>query len=106
MAIEPLPSQRQPVELSTSLARLEALIGSARPDALSTIAAQWEHLLGRRLAGHCRLGSLHDRTLVVEADEPAVAEQLRWSASDLVGAVNALVGAEAVVAVEVRSSRR
>jgi predicted nucleic acid-binding Zn ribbon protein len=102
MAIEPLPSQRRPVELSESLARLGSLIGSARPDTLATVTSQWEQVVGSRLARHCRLRSLHDRTLVVEADEPAVAEQVRWSAGDLVGAVNAMVGRDAVDAVEVR----
>ena len=49
--------------------------------------------------------SLRDATLVVTVDDPTWATQLRWFEADLVARLQAVVGADAVVGIEVRVAR-
>jgi len=88
--------------MGDSLRRLQRLIGSARPDTLSTLTDHWQQVIGRRLAAHCELESLHHGTLVVRCSDGGVAEQLRWMSADLVAAANAVLGGPEVSTVEVR----
>jgi hypothetical protein len=71
---------------------MQRFLGALRPDALRTLQANWTLLVGGRLAASCHLHSVRDGCMVVETTEPAVAEQLRWAASDLVAAANAVLG--------------
>lgn len=78
-------------------------LGLARGDAFATIDEHWVQLVGSRLAAWCRPESLRSGRLVVSTSVPAVAEQLRWQARDLVTAVQDLCADAGVVErVEVR----
>lgn len=106
MGWEPLPHQRESMtDLSSTLGRLHTTLGFARPDTVALLSAQWESLLGSRLAARCELESLRGTELVIGVDDPAVAEHLRWSSTDLVAAANAVCGAEVVESVSVRIRR-
>jgi len=103
---EPLPGDRDDAqELGSVLERLHRTLGLARPDAVTAIQQHWSGLLGRELAASCRLDSLHHETLVVVVEDPAVAEHLRWSAQELLGAVNALCGGTVAAELQVRVRR-
>jgi hypothetical protein len=80
------------VSLDQSLASVQRFLGVLRPDALRTLQANWVLLVGGRLAAVCRLSSVRDGCMLIETSEPAVAEQLRWLATDLVAAANAVLG--------------
>ncbi len=95
----------EPLELSDSLAELQRYLGTAKPASLSTLGDAWDQLIGIRLAEHCRLHSIRHGTLVVEASEPAVAEQLKWMRVDLRDAANAVLGGSEITTVEVRLVR-
>jgi predicted nucleic acid-binding Zn ribbon protein len=106
MAIEPLPSERNTVHtLGASLERLHRSMGLARPDAVRVLEDSWSGLVGARLARTCRLDSLRGGRMTIAVDDPAVAEHLRWQASDLAAAANQLCGGEVVEEVVIRVSR-
>ena len=103
MTWEPLPDRESsPRDLSSVLARLHRSIGLAKPDTLLVLEHHWVSLPGPDLAERCRLESLRGTELVIAVDDPAVAEHLRWSASDLCAAVNSLCDGEVVDQVSVK----
>ena len=103
MGWEPLPDDQRSVRpVSSSVERLRRTLGLARADTFAQVEESWTHLVGQRLAPHAQPRSLRDGVLVVVAQDPAVADHLRWSASDLAEAVNAVCGGAGVTQVEVR----
>jgi len=104
---EPLPGDAHDThELASVIERLHHTLGLARPDSVTTIQQHWTSLLGKDLAPSCRLEALHHETMVVAVEDPAIAEHLRWSASELLGAVNALCGGEVASELQVRVRRQ
>ncbi|MFM7063686.1 MAG: DUF721 domain-containing protein [Actinomycetes bacterium] len=103
MGWEPLPDEQRSVRpVSTSVERLSRTLGLARADTFAQVEESWSQLVGQRLAPHAQPRSLRDGVLVVVAQDPAVAEHLRWSSADLAQAVNAVCGGAEVTRVEVR----
>lgn len=103
MGWEPLPEDRTTMRpVNSSLDRLRRTLGLARADTMGIVESSWSQLVGARLATRCAPRSLRDGTLLVAAPDPAVAEHLRWSATDLAAAVNAVCGGAVVRSVEVR----
>lgn len=106
MTWEPLADgDAQPRDLSSVLGRLHTTMGLARPDTLVVLEDNWMSLLGTDLASRCKLDSVRGSELVVAVDDPAVAEHLRWSSSDLCAAINALCGGMVVESLAVRVRR-
>jgi hypothetical protein len=90
---EPLPQQVDHThELSDVLGTLHRRLGLARPDVLATLEQHWVALLGPELAEQCRVESVRHDRLVLVVDDPAVAEHLRWSSKELLGAANSICG--------------
>ena len=103
MGWEPLPDDRRTIRpVTSSLERLRRTLGLARSDTFAQVEESWTQLVGHRLAPHAQPRSLRDGVLVVVAQDPAVAEHFRWSATDLAQAVNAVCGGDEVTSVEVR----
>lgn len=103
MGWEPLPDDRRTIRpVTSSLERLRRTLGLARSDTFAQVEESWTQLVGQRLAPHAQPRSLRDGVLVVVAQDPAVAEHLRWSANDLAQAVNAVCGSDQVTSVDVR----
>jgi predicted nucleic acid-binding Zn ribbon protein len=103
---EPLPEQVDHThELSDVLGTLHRRLGLARPDVLSTLDRHWASLLGAELAAHCTLESVRQGRLVIVADDPAIAEHLRWSSQDLLGAANSVCGGAAFDELTVKVAR-
>ena len=106
MSWEPLS---EPVDhtrpLQDVLGTLHRRLGLARPDVLATLDEHWTSLLGAELASHCRVESVRHERLVVVVDDPAVAEHLKWSAKDLLGAANSLCGGDTFTELTVKVAR-
>jgi len=92
-------------DLASSLGRLSATMGFARPDTVQLLERHWNALLGPALAGQCRLDAVRGTELVVAVTDPAVAEHLRLSARDLCAAVNAICDGAVVDELTVRVRR-
>lgn len=82
----------EPLALQRSLGVLQRYLGALRPDAMRTIQAGWPSMVGARIAELCWIHSVRDGLLVVQTDEPAVAQQLEWATRDLLDGLNALLG--------------
>ena len=71
------------MRLSEVLETISERMGVAGPDVLGAIFGRWEHLVGAALAAHVRPVRLRDVTLVVVADHPAWAAQVRHLAPEI-----------------------
>jgi predicted nucleic acid-binding Zn ribbon protein len=92
-----------PVPLSEALAALSERIGIAAPDVLSVVFGRWEQLVGEAMAVHVRPLKLQNRTLVLAADHPAWATQVRHLATEIVAKIaEACAPAEPPERLEVR----
>lgn len=91
--------------LSRTLGVVEARLGLARADAVAVLESRWNELLGDDLATLSELVSLRDGVLVIQVDDPAVADGLKWMTSDLVAASNDICGGEFVSDVRVTIRR-
>jgi len=67
----------------------------AGPDVLGVIFGHWEEIVGPSMAAHVRPQRLRDDTLVVVADHPAWATQVRHLAADILNSVRAACGGAA-----------
>jgi predicted nucleic acid-binding Zn ribbon protein len=98
------PPDRGPRPVRESLDRLAAGLGGGRGDSASLAAlfTRWEEAVGGDVAAHARPLSLRDGRLVVGADDPAWAAQLRWLEAHLLRRLGDLLGPDVVTAVDVR----
>jgi len=76
-----------PVRLSEVLETVSERMGVAGPDVLGAIFGRWEQLVGAAMAAHVRPLRLHDATLVVMADHPAWATQVRHLTPEILARV-------------------
>ena len=96
-------SQRDPLPVAVSLDRVSRLFGAPPARVLTSVFARWEELVGREIAAHAAPRSLRDGALVIVADQPAWAAQLRFMATDLLARVQAEVEAAEVTKIEIRT---
>jgi predicted nucleic acid-binding Zn ribbon protein len=89
-----------------ALSRVAAALGMPAPDALGAVFGRWPELVGPALAARARPRSLRDRTLVVVADDPVWAAQLRWLEAELLSRIAAVAGPGVCERVEVRVEAR
>lgn len=95
-----------PRPVGDALARLSAALGMPAPDALGAVFGRWAELVGPALAARARPRSLCDGTLVVVADDPVWAAQLRWLEGELCSRIAAVAGPGVCERVEVRVEAR
>ena len=89
---DPLPEE--PLALQRSLGLLQRYLGALRPDAVRTMQAGWPSMVGANIAELCWIRSVRGGVLVVQTNEPAVAQQLEWATRDLLDGLNALLGSD------------
>jgi predicted nucleic acid-binding Zn ribbon protein len=101
---QPLPSasDRDPVPLVESLERLVGGWGAASTGTTRSLFAEWDDIVGPRLAAQARPRSLRQGTLVVAVSDPAWATQLRFLEADLVARIQATTGTSEVRSIQVR----
>jgi len=87
------PHPEDPMPLAESLQAVSERMGMAGPDVLRIVFGSWEDVVGTALAAHVHPLRLQDATLVVVADHPAWATQVRHLASDVLGRLREVCGA-------------
>lgn len=91
--------------VGSSLGHLHRVLGLARPDTLRLLEEHWPSIVGARLATRCEVLSVRRGEMIVEVDDSALAEHLRWSARDLVAAADAVCGEGVVESLVVKVRR-
>lgn len=90
-----------PTALSSSLGRLSRRPGWGERLGAARVEAAWETIVGEGLAAHCEPVRLAGRVLVVRAESPAWATQLRYLTLQLTERADAVLGPGSVTRVEV-----
>jgi predicted nucleic acid-binding Zn ribbon protein len=88
--------------LDSALDGLLAARGWQQRAAVGSVFGDWAKIVGPQLAGHTRPESFGDGELVVSADSPAWATQVRLLAPQLLGRLATELGEGTVARVKVR----
>jgi len=89
--------------MAEALGAVAGRLGLGRPDLIAVVFGRWEELVGEAMAVHVRPLRLVAGTLVVSADHPAWATQIRHLAPEILERVATEFGADgAPVRLEVR----
>jgi predicted nucleic acid-binding Zn ribbon protein len=92
--------------MAEALGVVAGRLGMGRSDVLAAIFGRWEELVGASVAEHVRPVRLDAGTLVVSADHPAWATQLRHLAPEILERVAAVCrSGGAPVRLEIRVHR-
>lgn len=104
---QPLPQgDPGPRRVADSLDRVASSLGAPSADVLTAVFNGWTDVVGEAVARHCRPLSLRGNVLVVGADEPAWAAELRWLEADLLARLAEVIGPDRLSSIEVVVSRR
>jgi predicted nucleic acid-binding Zn ribbon protein len=87
--------------VADSLDRVTRAMGAPRAQLLAAVFAHWEHLVGPEIAAHAQPRSLRRGVLVVAADQPAWATQLRFMTADLLGRIRSATDATEITEIQV-----
>jgi predicted nucleic acid-binding Zn ribbon protein len=72
-----------PVRLSDTLGLVASQLGAGQADVVQVVFGRWEDIVGAAVAAHVRPVRVDGATLVVSADHPAWATQLRHLTPDI-----------------------
>jgi len=72
-----------PVPMADVLGAVAGRMGLGRTDIIATVFGRWEELVGSSVASHVRPLRLVGDTLIVSADHPAWATQIRHLAPEI-----------------------
>jgi predicted nucleic acid-binding Zn ribbon protein len=84
-----------------SLDRVTAPLGAPRARLLTAVFSRWEQLVGPDIAAHARPRSLRQGSLLVLADQPAWATQLRFLAGDLLARIQSEADAPEITEIRI-----
>jgi predicted nucleic acid-binding Zn ribbon protein len=98
----PGPAARDPRRVSELLDGVTRSLGAPRADLLSVVFSHWEEVVGPDIAAHASPRSLRDGVLVVVADQPAWAAQLRYLTADLLARIEAETSSPDVREIHIR----
>jgi hypothetical protein len=83
-----------PVPMAEVLGGVAGRMGLGRTDLIAIVFGRWEELVGSSVATHVRPVRLVAGTLIVSADHPAWATQIRHLAPEILERVAAELGGE------------
>lgn len=99
------PRRTTPQPVRRSLEALLDDLGSAPVRATTSLVDRWSELVGRDLAAHTQPLGVRHGTLLVEADDPAFGQALKWKERELLGRLAPVLGAGVVTGLQVRTRR-
>ncbi len=93
---------RDPRPVADSLDRVTRGLGTPGARLLTSVFADWPRLVGQEVAAHARPCSLRDGVLVIAADQPAWAAQLRYLAPDMLARIRAGIATTEIAQIQIR----
>jgi predicted nucleic acid-binding Zn ribbon protein len=81
-----------PMRVGEALGQVASKLGAGRAEVVGTLFARWTDIVGPSVAAHVRPVRVDGETLVVEADHPAWATQVRHVATDILDRVRDACG--------------
>lgn len=97
-------AEQDPKPVAESLDRISRRLGAPRSGVMTAVFSGWEGLVGAEIASHARPLSLRSGVLVLSADEPAWASQLRFMATELIARIHEATGLSDIREIQVRVS--
>lgn len=95
-----------PRKLSTALDHLLATMRAPSRDVLSVIFGSWGEIVGVDLAAHSRPTAIEGDTIIVAADDPAWAAELKWLHNEVVSRVGEITKTSTITDIRVRVDSR
>ncbi len=95
-----------PKRLRHSLDRLLGALNAPPVDVLDAVFGRWAEIVGPDLATHSRPASIDGETLVIVADDPSWASELRWLENEVLVRVASVSGSDRLTGLIVRVQRR
>ena len=93
---------REPVRLGLIINRLMQNMKAPSIDVLRAVFVQWPEIVGEDVAAHAHPSVIDGQTLVVVADDPTWASQLRWLETELIQRIEKVSGSDRIKAIKVR----
>jgi predicted nucleic acid-binding Zn ribbon protein len=95
-----------PVRVADALAEVAGHLGAGRAEVVGTLLTQWEEIVGAAVAAHIRPLRVEGTTLVVTADHPAWASEVRHLSAEILTRVRETCGPDgAPTRIDVRVQR-
>lgn len=85
-----------PVPIGALLGDVASKLGAGRADIVGSVFVRWQEIVGASVAAHVRPLRMEGATLVVSADHPAWATQIRALAPDILRRLGEVCGDETV----------
>jgi len=81
-----------PVPITDALGEVASRLGAGRAELVGLVFARWAELVGPSVAAHVRPVRAEGTTLILSADHPAWATQIRHLAPDIIGRLHEVCG--------------
>jgi predicted nucleic acid-binding Zn ribbon protein len=81
------------VRVGDALGEVASRMGAGRADVVGAVFGRWDEIVGPAVAAHVRPVRVDGVTLVVSADHPAWATQMRHLAPDILARLTEVCGA-------------
>lgn len=85
-------SSEGPVRVGDTLGEVASSLGAGRADVVGAVFGRWDDIVGSAVAAHVRPVRVEGMTLVVSADHPAWATQIRHLAPDILARLAEVCG--------------
>lgn len=95
-----------PNPLRQSLEHLLAGLGAPQIEAVNTLIARWQEVVGPELATQVRAVAVKGSELIVQVEDPAWASQITWLETQLLERIASLIGSGQITAVIARVARQ
>lgn len=95
-----------PQRLGRALDRLMGTLRAPSVDVLDSVFTRWAEIVGDDVAAHSRPLSIDGETLVIAAEDPTWASELRWLENEVISRVAEVSGSDRISALNVRVARR
>jgi predicted nucleic acid-binding Zn ribbon protein len=82
------------VRIGDALGEVASQMGAGRADVVGAVFGRWDEIVGPGVAAHVRPVRVEGTTLVVSADHPAWATQIRHLAPDILARLSEVCGAQ------------